>query len=631
MRKNTGFWLLPFLVGLGGCAPSASAAPATPQSVTGPITLRVDARDVPQMMLHAKVTLPVRPGALTLVYPKWIPGTHGPTGIVADISGLRISAGGKPLAWKRDAEETSEFSVTVPAGSRSVEVELDVVVATRWAATADLSDVNWNRVLLYPKGARAHDLQIDASLQIPAGWHYATALQPSSESGGAIAFKSTSLETLVDSPVVMGRYGRSIDLGTALGASHSLEVVAETKDALEANDKQIAFYRRLVVEAAALFGARHYDKYTFLYMLSSGAEGRASGLEHHASSENLSASTVFTKEDTFRADRELLPHEFSHSWCGKYRRPKGLATANYQQPMHDELLWVYEGLTNYFGWLLASRAGLQSVQDAKDDLAITAASLDAIPGRKWRPLVDTTYTPAFGQEPNRPWYSLQRGQDYYPEGTLIWLDADVTIRQKSGGQRSLDDFARAFFGGANTGAEVKTYELTDVIEALGKVVAYDWKGFFEQRVRDVAPRAPIGGIEGAGYKLSYQDKPSDLQSLHARIGHTTNERYTLGLAANDKGVVTDLYLDGAAARAGLLPGATLVAVNGRKYDGDVLHKAIADSKAAPAPIEIIFEKDGFYRTSRVTWNQGARYPHVERDPSKPDLLAAILAPRAAAK
>ncbi|WP_394820493.1 M61 family metallopeptidase [Pendulispora albinea] len=638
MRKTAGLHLLPIALWLTGCAPDASAAPAAPTSLAGPMTVRVDARDVPQMILHAKIHVPARPGPITLVYPKWIPGNHGPTGKVADISGLRFSAGGKALAWQRDPEQISEFSMTLPAGSTAVDVELDVVVDKRWLATADVSEFNWNRVLLYPKGTRARDVQVEAAVDVPANWHWATALPVASQSqstspsqqgggggGGTVSFKPVSLETLVDSPVVMGRYGRTIDLGTALGASHSLELVAETKEALEANDKQIALYRRLIAEATSLFGARHYDKYTFLYILTGDFAG--SGLEHHASSQNLSGASLFSKDDTFRLARELLPHEFAHSWNGKYRRPKGLATDNYQQPMHNELLWVYEGLTDYYGWLLAARSGLGSVSDAKDQLALVAATLDSIPGRKWRSLADTTYTPAFGQESNRPWYSAQRAMDYYPESLLIWLEVDTLIRQKTGGKRSLDDFSRAFFGGQNTGAQVKPYELADVLKALGDVAAHDWKGFFEQRIMAVAPHAPLGGIEGSGYKLVYQDKPNELRSSIERVAHFRNERTSLGFVLNDKGVVQDLSLEGPAARAGLLPDSTIVAVNGRKYSADVLEKSVLAAKGTNAPIELITEKDGYYRTLRVSWNGGLRVPRLERDPAKPDVLAAILAPR----
>jgi len=615
---------------LAGCTPEVSAAPATPELLAGPITVRVDARDAPQMMLHAKLRIPARPGKLTLVYPKWVPGTHGPTGKVADISGLRFSVDGKELAWRRDPELTSEFSMTLPAGSAAVDVELDVVVDNGWGESTDVSDLNWQRVVLYPKGARSHDLQVDAGARIPSGWHYGTALPIASESDGALTFKPVSLETLVDSPVVMGLYGRTIDLGTALGASHSLELVAETKEALAASDKQIALYRKLVAEATTLFGARHYDKYAFLHVLSGNAD-HINGLEHHASSENLTSASVFSKDDDFRVYADNLAHEYAHSWCGKFRRPKGLATPDFQQPMRGDLLWVYEGLTNYYGWLLATRSGLESAQDAKDYLAMQAAKLDSIPGRKWRSLGDTMYTPAFGQSSNRSWYSAQRRMDYYPEGLLIWLEADTIIRQKTGAQRSLDDFARAFLGGTNTSPEVKTYELADVLKALGDVVSNDWKGFFEQRITAIAPRAPLGGIESAGYKLSYRDKPNELQSVFERtLTHQHSEAYTLGLVLDDKGVVVDLYLDGAAARAGLPQGATLVAVNGRKYSADALVRAIADNKGSSAPIELLAERGGFFRAYRVTWNQGLRYPYLERDTTKPDLLAAVTAPRTSA-
>lgn len=627
MNKPTLSPLMLAALGLVGCASQAAAAPAAPTAAGAALSVRVDAREAPHMILHSKVRVPAQPGPLTLAYPKYIPGTHGPSGRVADIVGLRMSAGGRSLAWQRDPEQTSEFRVTVPAGAAAVDVELDVVVDSRWRATPDVSEFNWNRLLLYPKGAEARKLRVEASVALPTGWQHATALKGAPGAGGEVAFQPVTLETLVDSPVVMGRYGRNIDLGTVLGAPHSLALVAGSADALKPSDEQIALYKQLVAEAAALFGARHYDAYTFLYILSGKSGG--SGLEHHASSQNLSPERLFSSPDSFRGSAELLPHEFSHSWCGKYRRPKGLATPNFQQPTHNELLWVYEGLTNYFGWLLAGRSGLRSLQDQKDDLASTAATLDAIPGRKWRSLADTTNVPAIGQESNRPWYSAQRGTDYYPESTLIWLEADVIIRQASGGKRSLDDFARAFFGGANSGAEVKPYDLADLVKALNAVAPHDWKGFIDQRVSAVAPRAPLGGIEGAGYKLAYREKPNELQISQERAFSSVSERHTLGLVVGENGVVRDVHLEGPAARAGLIPGFTLVAVNGRRYAAEALRQAIADGKGSGAPpIELIVERDGFYRTLRVAWGEGARQPHLERDAAKPDLIAAILAPRA---
>jgi predicted metalloprotease with PDZ domain len=629
MSQRRLFSSLAFLaLGPLGCASPAAAAPVTGAgAAAGALSVHVDARDAPRLILHSKVRVPARPGPLTLVYPKYIPGTHGPSGRVADLVGLRMSAGGRPLAWQRDAEQTSEFRVTVPAGAAAVDVELDVVVDSRWRASPEVSELNWNRALLYPKGAEARALRVEPALTLPPGWHHATALRAARDQGGELAFRPVSLETLVDSPVVMGRYGRTVDLGTALGAPHALALVAESPDALEPSDQQVALYRRLVAEATSLFGARHYDAYTFLYILSGKAGG--SGLEHHESSQNLSPEKLFSSPDAFRSNADLLPHEFAHSWCGKYRRPGGLVTPNFQQPTRNELLWAYEGLTNYFGWVLAGRSGLRSPQDQRDELASIAGTLDSIPGRAWRSLADTTYVPAIGQESNRPWYSAQRGADYYSEGTLIWLEADVIIRRASGGKRSLDDFARAFFGGRNSGPEVKPYDFADLVKALNAVAAYDWKAFFDRRVSAVAPRAPLGGIEGAGYALAYRDKPNELQLAGERVFSTVSERSTLGLVVGENAVVRDVHLDGPAARAGLVPGTTVVAVNGRKYAPESLRRAVADAKGPPPrPIELIVERDGFYRTLRVDYGAGARQPHLERDPSKPDLLAAILAPRA---
>jgi predicted metalloprotease with PDZ domain len=505
------------------------------------------------------------------------------------------------------------------------------VVDGRWRATLDVSDVNWHRVLLYPKGAEAARLPVEASIVLPRGWHYATALRPAAPpSGDAVTFRPVSLERLIDSPLVLGRHGLDVDLGPARGAPHALALVAPSAEALRPTEEQIGLYRRLVAEGLALFGARHYDAYTFLYTLA-GRTG-SSGLEHHESSQNLGAEQLFSSPDAFRHNAVVLPHEFAHSWCGKYRRPRGLVTPDYERPTRNDLLWVYEGLTEYFGWVLSGRSGLRSAQDQKDELASTAATLDSIPGRAWRSLVDTTYVPAIAQESQRPWYSAQRGADYYPEGLLIWLEVDVTIRQTTGGARSLDDFARAFFGGDDTGPAVRPYDRAELVRALRAVAPYDWAAFFERRVDAVAPRAPLGGIEGAGYRLAYRDRPSELALAEERYLSSASERTTLGLDVGDGGYVRDVHPGGPAARAGLAPGDTIVAINGRHYGADLLHRAVAEAKGAGAPpIEFITEREGLYRTPRIAWTGGARHAVLERDASKPDLLDAILAPRAASR
>ncbi len=607
-----------------GCAAHEGAAAAVPAPAE-PMVVQVDARDAPQMMLHAKIRVPAKGGPLTLVYPKWVPGTHGPTNKVADISGLRFFANGQPLAWRRDPVETSEFSMQVPAGARAVDVELDVVVDTRWGATADVSDLNWNRVLVYPRGVKASDLRVDASVRMPEGWHFATALARTGESSGDGAFARVSLETLVDSPLIMGRYGRTFDLGNALGAEHSLELIASSREELEADDVILASLRHLVVEATTLFGARHYGThYTFLLTLNCPT---GSGLEHMTSNQSCEGPGFLHGGDSLKGFPWMLPHEFAHAWNGKYRRPRGLATSDYQTPMRNDLLWVYEGLTEYLGWVLATRSGLASVQDAKDWLASWGAMLDSIPSRRWRSVGDTAYTNAMG-ESSRPWYATQRHWDYMREGLFIWLEADTVIRQRTGGARSLDDFVRSFFGGANTGPEMKPYDLPDVIGALNAVAPYDWRGFFEQRVYTVSEHAALGGITGSGWTLAYGDTPNAQHQALERMLRERSARSTLGMVMSEQGTVTDLHLDGPAARAGVVVGATLVAVNGRKYTPEVLRRAISDNKGSTAPIELLTERDGFYRTIPVVWAGGVREPYLARDAGKPDLLASILAPHA---
>ena len=482
---------------------AAAAGPA--------IVVEADARQSARGLQSAHLVLPVQPGPLTLLYPKWIPGNHRPSGRITSLSGLIVSAGGQPLAWQRDALDMFAFHVEMPQGITELEVALEVLgVIDGVAPTADrnatdaLAIADWHRLLLYPAGARSDDLQYRASIVLPAGWTYATALHTASQQGDRIDFQPVSLTTLIDSPVLTGRHMRTLDLGGSPAVQ--LHAAADSAAALELTPDVEQRFRRLVAEARALYGAVHYTSYHFLLSLTDQAD--SSGLEHHESSDNWVGERALVDADALRAMATLLPHEYTHSWNGKYRRPAGLATGNYDQPMQPDLLWVYEGLTEYLQEVLSVRSGLFSMQDYYEDWAYSAGEMDLRKGREWRPLQDTARAVQTMRGQPKDWLSRRRGTDYYTESSLLWLEADVLIRAQSKGRRSLDDFCRGFLGGESGGPSVLTYTFDDVVDALNAVQPYDWRAFWRERLDRTRAGAPLEGIEAGGWQLGYAAEPT---------------------------------------------------------------------------------------------------------------------------
>jgi predicted metalloprotease with PDZ domain len=567
-----------------------------------------------------------------LLYPKWIPGEHGPTGPINDLVGLQMTATGKTIEWRRDAEDMFTFHLEVPAGTEAVEVKLDFLLppntgdfSAGGSATAQLLDLNWNHVVLYPKGRKASEIQYTTRLRLPAGWKFGTALPVSQQSNGEIEFGPVSLETLVDSPVIAGRYFRSIDLSPGNEPSHRLDIVADSTAALEIKPAASANFSHLVAEANALFGARHYRTYHFLLTLSDHVAHF--GLEHHESSDDRASEKYLIDDDEWKLDASLLPHEMVHSWNGKYRRPAGLATPDFQQPMKGELLWIYEGLTDYLGEVLTARSGIWNYQTFREQLALTAAMLDFRTGRKWRPLADTTIAAQLLYSARTQGTARRRSVDFYPEGDLIWLEADVIIRQESQGRHSLDDFCRKFYGGENTPPKVVPYMYEDVVAALKEVVSYDWDTFFQKRVYAVNPRAPLGGIEGSGWHLTYTNRLPDFFRNRESAHKLTDLSFSLGLSIKEDGSIEDVIPGSPADKAELSPEMKLVAVNGRRWRADLLRTAVESARTNTAPIELLVENNEYFKTCNVDYHDGEKYPALERDPDKPDLLTEILKPR----
>lgn len=597
-----------------------SAAPPT-------VTISVDASRAPRKIFHASMKIPAGAGDLTLYYPKWIPGEHAPDGPVADLAGLKFNAGGKALKWRRDLLDGFTIHVEVPAGVNEIDAELDFLspatleggFSAGSSATDKMAVISWNQVLLYPKGWKSDDIQYSASLKLPAGWKFGTPLPITGHSGNEIKFATVSLTTLVDSPVITGEFLKVVPL--AQDPLTEMDIAADSAAALEAPQEVWDHYKNLVEQTNKLFGAHHYRDYHFLLSLSDHVAHF--GLEHHESDDSRISERGLVDDSPRKLEAGLLPHEYAHSWNGKYRRPADLATPDYQQPMQDDLLWVYEGLTNYLGVVLTARSGLRTPDQERDDLALTAAALDHTPGREWRNLQDTADAAPQLYFAPEAWHSWRRGVDFYNEGTLTWLWADVIIRQQSKGKKTLDDFCKLFHGAPSTGPMVKTYTFDDVVDALNQVVAYDWRGFWSERLNSHGPGAPLGGIEGSGWKVVYEESPSEMESSGQGTFHFIDAIYSIGLNLRDDGGIEDTIEGMPAAKAGIGPGMKVVAVNGRKFSGDGLRDALKAGKNGGAPLELLVENTDYYKTYKLDYQGGERYPHLVRDEAKPDLLSEI--------
>ena len=614
-------------------SPTAQAPAAS--RVTGMITLALDARETPRRLLHARETLTVTPGGLTLVYPKWLPGEHSPDGPIDDLVGLKFSAGGKTIPWRRDPVDLFAFHVDVPPGADALDVSFDFLSAvgtggfsSAASETAHLGIYSWNQVLLYPQGARTDDVMFRASLQIPAGWKFATALKSGGERGGTVDFAPVSLTTLVDSPVIAGEYLKVVPLdpSTPLGTSDTssrrveADLVGDTAASIDIPADLTQKWKRLVQEADAMFGARHYDRYHFLLTLSDRVAHF--GLEHHQSNDSRVNENSLTQQNSIG----VVAHEYVHSWNGKFRRPAGLATPDFQQPMAGDLLWVYEGLTQYLGYLLAERSGIWSESYYKDRLAQIAAYLDNEPGRQWRPLADTTTAAQLLYFSPGQWTAYRRGTDFYDEGWLIWLDVDTAIRELTHGAKSIDDFCHLFHGGESGSPTVKPYTFEDVVAALNQVAPHDWKAFLGSRVYQVTPRAPLDGITRGGWRVVYTDAKNEY--IKTSESDRVEAMFSLGLRVRARdGMVNDVVLDSPAGKAGIGPGMQILAVNGLRFSAEVLRNAIKDSKTAKGPLTIELQTDDVVKTVPLDYHGGTREPHLERDAGKPDMLAQILAPR----
>jgi predicted metalloprotease with PDZ domain len=612
---------------------AAYAVFAPISSAQTPIALAVDARAISRQTISAHEVLPVTSQStareVTLVFPKWIPGDHGPTGPINDLVGLHFSANGKTLSWRRDAADMYAFHVMVPASTLQIEADFSAV-NLGYTSTPVQGDLNFNEIVLYPSGARSDDVQVQPSLLLPTGWSYATALPGTRREGDSLRFDAVSLTTLVDSPVMMGSIMREFNI-TPQGESrpHFLDVFAETPQGLAVGPDRIEGYRKLVKETGELFGTRHYDSYRFLVE----EHGQANdGLEHHQSSDDQVPRLGMVDPSFSSESAYLLAHEMTHSWNGKYRRPDGLATPNYQEPMLGDLLWVYEGLTSYWGEVLAARSGLMTPGTFRERLANDEAELDYTSGRDWRSLQDTAIAAQLLYQASPYWKNQRRGTDFYVEGPLLWLEVDATMLTQSHGAKSLDDFARAFYGnlshdGKGDSSVVFPYTFEDVVRTLNSVVPYDWATFFRRHLDSLRPEPPAQGLEASGWHVVYEEVPSGATENATSANGLSDLSYSIGLTINREDEIVEVLPNSAAGHAGLAPEWKIVAVNQLAYSPDVLCDAIAAAKNNQQPIMLLILRDKVYADFPVDYHGGLRYPRLERLDGRPDLLSAILKPR----
>ncbi|WP_263352405.1 M61 family metallopeptidase [Acidicapsa acidisoli] len=590
------------------------------------ISLKVDATKTPQKILRVHLTMAVKAGPLTLYYPKWIPGEHGPDGPIASLAGLKFEGGGKAIPWKRDLLDAFTFHVEIPSGVTQLEADYDYIEPQGGSATDKLLVLEWNEVALYPAGTAAEQLSYEAKLVMPDGWKFGTSLPVEGQSGNQVSFVPISLDLLVDSPVIAGEYYRAIDL-TPPGEPihHEIDMVADSEAALDMSPEIQKQMTNLVAESGKLFGARHYRDYHFLFTLSDHVAHF--GLEHHESNDSRLPERTLISPDAGMALGGLLAHEFAHSWNGKFRRPADLTVAYYEEPMKTDLLWGYEGLTDFVGPLLAARSGLWTPEQYHQYLASIAAMLGpGRPGRTWRPLLDTAVAvPGFGFGGGSGYPSWRRGSDYYDEGDLLWLEVATIIHRETHGLKSIDDFCHAFHGGANQGPQVRTYTFEQLVSDLNAVAPFDWAAFFHTRLDSTSADAPVGGIENAGWKVVMNGEPAKLPGRRGNM----DDIYSIGLQVGSDGTVTDALVGGPAFEAGISSGMKVIGVNGRVYTHDLLEDAIKTTKDGDHPVTLLVVVNDYFQTSTIHYNGGERYPHLVRDDSKPDYLDDMIKAQAA--
>jgi predicted metalloprotease with PDZ domain len=634
MSKTTSGTVGRILLSLALALVTSSRLPA--QSASRNIKISVDATRATQKILHAELEIPTSPGPLTLCYPKWMPADHSPDGPIENLTGLKFTSAGKIIPWRRDLVDMFAFHLDVPKGASGITVNLDFLLSVpsptidfSASASAKLLILMWNQVLLYPSGSPADKIIFEPALKLPDGWKFNTSLPVASQSGNVVQFAPVPLDLLVDSPVQSGEFLRTFPLTPGEKPPHFLDVAADEPWALDIPPELIEGYKRLVAEASAMYQSHHYRDYHFLFTLSDNV--MRLGQEHHESSDDRVSEHTLVDPSARLLEAGLFPHEFTHSWNGQFRRPIGLATPDFQEPMKGELLWVYEGLTTYLESVLAARSGLLTPAQTREHLASIASMLDHRAGRTWRSLQDTADAAQVLYFSPSEWVSYRRGTDFYLESVLLWLEVDTTLRNLTHDSRSMNDFCRVFLGGPDGQPVIKTYTFDDIVSTLNGIAPYDWRAFLRQRLDSTEPHAPLGGITGGGWRLTYTDEPNEFLAAGQSVSGAGNFTSSVGFAVQRDGTIQDVIPGMPAFDAGLSPYMKIIAVGGHEFSMSELGRAIRDSKSSTSPIVLLVSNGGSLKTHEIAYHGGLRGPHLERVESSPDYLSEILKPLAGAK
>jgi predicted metalloprotease with PDZ domain len=621
-RKGMGALVLLIAMMALGSVALASAGPPPP------ITISVDATHVPQRILHAKLVFPVHPGPLTLYYPKWMPADHSPDGPVWNLAGLKFLSGARELPWQQDDVDMYAFHLVVPEGITYVEASLDFLISAPGptidfsaSGAGNLFILMWNQVVLYPQGWPAAELTFIPTLTLPSEWKFSTSLPVSNRLGNTVSFAPVALDLLVDSPVQSGQFMRVLPLSASGSPPQELDVLSDDAWALDVPSELLDHYKRLVAEAEALYKSHHFREYHFLLTLSDNVMGL--GQEHHESSDDRVKQNTLVDPNARLLMAGLFPHEFSHSWNGQYRRPDGLATPDFQQPMKGELLWAYEGLTEYLGTLLSARSGLLTPSQSRDQIALIASNMEHRAGRRWRSLQNTATAAQILYFSVPEWSSYRRGTDFYPEAVLIWLEVDATMRKLTGDRKSMDDFCHVFYAGHEGEPVVKPYTFEELVSTLNGIAPNDWAAFFRSRL-DATTGAPLGGLGGSGWRLVYSDEPNEMMVAADEVSGGGDFTSSIGLRVKHDGSVIDSIPGMPAFESGLSPYLKIIAVNGRAFSVDAMKRAIRDSKTNSPPIEVVTENTAKVEVHRIQYHGGSQFPHLERVEDGPDYLGEIL-------
>jgi predicted metalloprotease with PDZ domain len=618
-------WLSTLLVRCAVLAPAFTLSAAL-SAFAAPIAITADLSEAPRKLWHADMSIPVQPGAVTLTAVKWVPGNHRPTGPISDLTGIVFRANGQILPWRRDDVDLYAFHVTVPQGVTTLEVHVDAIVTAR--VSDKLAMLEWEKFLLYPGGVPVREIQIQPSVKVPTGWGVGTALTPTGTDGNTTHFAPVTVEMLEDSPVLTGKYFKEIALAPDVTPKHFLDVAGDAPEDVDLRPQFLTAVNNLIHEAGAMYSSHHYNSYHFLLTLSDYAGGE--GLEHHQSSDNGVGERGYADDEHALVEADLLPHEFTHSWNGKYRRPEGLATPDYTTPMKGELLWVYEGMTQYLGDVLAARSGFRTPEQYREGLALTAANLDNRPGRTWRNTEDASVAASILRGGNPAWSNWRRGQDYYQEGELLWLDVDTTIRQLTQNKKSLHDFLVLFVGkGGDTGPMVLSYNFDDLVKTLNEVAPNDWATFLHERITTLNPHANLAGIEHGGYRLIYTDTPTAFERAALSMSGNMDAWFSTGLRLRHDGTISDVRVSSPADEAKLAPGEKVIAVNGRIFAPEIFHDAIKQAKGSAEPIHLIVQSDTYVYPIDLSYHDGEKYPTLQRVEGTPAVLDDILMPMTA--